>query len=329
MPKTASSKSIARSYRRSAPATTLVRRRGPGRSPTEERVEDVAERPESTTEALETAGGRTLDSGVAEHVVRRATLPIRQHPVRLVQLLESILRAVVLVDVGVMLLGEATECPLDLGIVGVSGDPEHLVVVTFHGHGAPIIPTGTQQRRVPESAPPPRARAARYDPRMPAIAISADHARRFLVLRHLLAPPRALPPDAESVMTVIGRLGLLQFDPLEVPGARNHDLVLHARIAGYRREWCEQHLYGPDRRLIELYNKSLNLVPIDELPRYRVTWDRNRAEVEAGILTEQAQRVRVQSSSAWPPTGRSRPRHSPSTRTPSTGGGLRPAPAAP
>ena len=123
---------------------------------------------------------------------------------------------------------------------------------------------------------------------MPAIAISADHARRFLVLRHLLAPPRALPPDAESVMTVIGRLGLLQFDPLEVPGARNHDLVLHARIGGYRREWCEQHLYGPDRRLIELYNKSLNLVPIDELPRYRVTWDRNRAEVEAGILTEQA-----------------------------------------
>jgi len=50
-------------------------------------------------------------------------------------------------------------------------------------------------------------------------------ARRFLVLRHLLAPPRALPAEPESVLRVVERLGFLQFDPLEVPGARNHDLV--------------------------------------------------------------------------------------------------------
>ncbi|MEO6578690.1 MAG: crosslink repair DNA glycosylase YcaQ family protein [Candidatus Limnocylindria bacterium] len=118
--------------------------------------------------------------------------------------------------------------------------------------------------------------------------ITADHARRFLVQRHLLAPPRTLPAGPDSVLGVVERLGSLQFDPLEVPGARNHDLVLHARIGGYRREWCEQWLYGADRRLIELYNKSLNLVPMDELPHYRVTWDRNRPDVEAGILTEQA-----------------------------------------
>ncbi len=123
---------------------------------------------------------------------------------------------------------------------------------------------------------------------MDPLAVSADHARRFLVMRHLLGPPRALPAEPASVMAVIDRLGLLQFDPLEVPGARNHDLVLHARIDGYQRAWCEEYLYGPDRRLIELYNKSLNIVPIDELPHYRVTWDRNRPEVEAGILAEQA-----------------------------------------
>jgi uncharacterized protein len=91
------------------------------------------------------------------------------------------------------------------------------------------------------------------------------------------------------VLRVVGQLGLLQFDPLEVPGARNHDLVLHARISGYRREWSEGWLYGPDRRLIELYNKSLNIVPLAELPWYRITWDRNRPEHEAGILREQAQ----------------------------------------
>jgi len=89
-------------------------------------------------------------------------------------------------------------------------------------------------------------------------------------------------------MTAVDRLGLLQFDPLEVPGARNHDLVLHARIAGYERAWCERWLYGPDRRLIELYNKSLNLVPMHELPHYRITWERNEADTNDGILKQQA-----------------------------------------
>jgi uncharacterized protein len=120
------------------------------------------------------------------------------------------------------------------------------------------------------------------------IRISADHARRFLVRRHLLAPPRALPARAASVLTVIEHLGLLQFDPLEVPGARNHDLVLHARIRGYQRGWCERWLYGPDRRLIEIYNKSLNILPIGELPHYALAWDRAGRHYEGTILREQA-----------------------------------------
>ena len=123
---------------------------------------------------------------------------------------------------------------------------------------------------------------------MTSLRISADHARRFLVTRHLLAPPRSLNAAPASVLEVVERLGLLQFDPLEVPGARNHDLVLHARIKGYRREWCEQWLYGEDRRLIELYNKSLNLVPMHELPHYRITWHRNRPGLDDGILKEQS-----------------------------------------
>jgi len=67
-------------------------------------------------------------------------------------------------------------------------------------------------------------------------------ARRFLVLRHLLAPPRSLPAEPASVMRVIDRLGSLQFDPLEVAG-RNHYLVLLARIDGYRRAWTDRLLY--------------------------------------------------------------------------------------
>jgi hypothetical protein len=122
------------------------------------------------------------------------------------------------------------------------------------------------------------------------LQISAEHARRFLVRRHLLHPPRSLPAEATSVLRVVERLGSLQFDPLEVPGARNHDLVLHARIAGYRREWCDQWLYGPpeERRLIELYNKMLSIVPIAELPHYRITWTRVESQYRDGILREQA-----------------------------------------
>ncbi|MDQ4036415.1 MAG: winged helix DNA-binding domain-containing protein [Chloroflexota bacterium] len=120
------------------------------------------------------------------------------------------------------------------------------------------------------------------------LQISADHARRFLISRHFLAEPRALPAEPASVLEVVERLGVLQFDPLEVPGARNHDLVLHARIRGYRREWCEGWLYGPDRRLIEIYNKSLNLLPMHELPHYRVSWSRNAPGMDNGILKEQA-----------------------------------------
>jgi uncharacterized protein YcaQ len=128
---------------------------------------------------------------------------------------------------------------------------------------------------------------------LPDLRIPADHARRFLVRRHLLDPPRSLPAKPVSVLRVVDRIGSLQFDPLEVPGARNHDLVLHDRIAGYRREWCDQWLYGPPskRRLIELYNKSLNILPMAELPYYHVSWERYRSRYEDDLLRDHADLV--------------------------------------
>jgi len=71
-------------------------------------------------------------------------------------------------------------------------------------------------------------------------------------------------------MRVVERLGSLQFDPLEVAG-RNHDLVLAARIRGYKRELTDELLYG-SRQLFEAYNKSLNLLPTTELPYFRIAW---------------------------------------------------------
>ncbi len=116
--------------------------------------------------------------------------------------------------------------------------------------------------------------------------ISLPVARRFLAIRHLLAPPRALPATPESVMAVVDRLGSLQFDPLEVAG-RNHDLVLAARISGYRRELTDELLYGR-RLLFEAYNKSLNLLPARELPYYRIAWTTLGNGRARELLAEQA-----------------------------------------
>ncbi len=114
--------------------------------------------------------------------------------------------------------------------------------------------------------------------------LSPTVARRFLVLRHLLAPARSLPAVEESVLAVVDRLGSLQFDPLEVAG-RNHDLVLHARVAGYRRLWTDRLLY--ERRLLfEAYNKGLSLLPTRELPWHRLTWDRARRAHEGDVFLD-------------------------------------------
>ncbi len=101
------------------------------------------------------------------------------------------------------------------------------------------------------------------------------------------------------MLRVVDRLGSLQFDPLEIAG-RNHDLVLLARIAGYRREWTDHWLYE-DRRLYETYNKGLSIVPTAEMPWYRLTWDRNHArlsgegeafDVHAPLVEELLTRIR-------------------------------------
>src|SRR5215813_8257754 len=124
------------------------------------------------------------------------------------------------------------------------------------------------------------------------LELTAAEARAFLVRRHFLSPPRALPARAESVLRVVRELGSVQFDPLEVTGARNDDLVLASRIRNYRRAWMERWLYGPpeERQLFEAYNKSLNILPIEELPVHRVDWEgwRKRKGSYQGLLVRHA-----------------------------------------
>jgi uncharacterized protein len=121
----------------------------------------------------------------------------------------------------------------------------------------------------------------------PERVLSQAIARRYLVLHHLLAPPRAVTGGPRGVMAVVDRLGSIQFDPLDICG-RNHDLVLLARVAGYRRSWTDGLLYGDDRQLFEAYNKGLSLLPVAELPWHRQTWDRERAAHEGAAFDDHA-----------------------------------------
>jgi uncharacterized protein YcaQ len=119
--------------------------------------------------------------------------------------------------------------------------------------------------------------------------ISPEVARRYLALHHFLAPPRSLPAGADGILAVFDRLGSIQFDPIEIAG-RNHDLVLLARVAGYRRAMTDQLLYA-ERALYETYNKGLSIVPTADLPWFRVAWDRARVSHGDDAFTTHAELV--------------------------------------
>ena len=111
--------------------------------------------------------------------------------------------------------------------------------------------------------------------------VSAEAARRFLVTRQLLAPARSVEGGPDGVLEIFRRLGSIQFDPLSVAG-RNHDLVLHARVAGYDPAWCDA-LYER-RELFEAYNKGLSLVLTSDFPWFRA----NLSVSSPWILAEHA-----------------------------------------
>ncbi len=89
------------------------------------------------------------------------------------------------------------------------------------------------------------------------------------------------------MLEVFRRLGSIQFDPLSIAG-RTHDLVLHARVAGYDPAWCD--LLYERREIFEAFNKGLSLVPTSEFPWFRATLSLNAPRVLAENA-EAAERV--------------------------------------
>ena len=123
---------------------------------------------------------------------------------------------------------------------------------------------------------------------------TADAARRFLVARQFLAPARSLKGGPDAVLEVVRRLGSVQFDPISVAG-RNHDLVLHARVADYDPAWCDE-LYER-REIFEAYNKGLSFVLTSEFPWFRGTPGRRSAMLlaeNAAVAQRVLERIRAE-----------------------------------
>ncbi len=87
------------------------------------------------------------------------------------------------------------------------------------------------------------------------------------------------------MLEVLERLGSIQFDPIAVAG-RNHDLVLHARVAGYEPAWCDA-LYER-REIFEATNKALSFVPASEFPWFRHVMGRKGPRFHAAALADNA-----------------------------------------
>jgi uncharacterized protein len=126
------------------------------------------------------------------------------------------------------------------------------------------------------------------------VKVAAEAARRFLLARHFLAPARSLEGGLDAVLGVVRKLGSIQFDPIAV-ASRTHDLVLHARVAGYEPAWCDE-LYER-RDIFEAYNKGLSFVLSSEYPWFRGNLSRNAPRVlaeNAAVAERVLERIRVE-----------------------------------
>ena len=115
--------------------------------------------------------------------------------------------------------------------------------------------------------------------------VTPEDARRFLVARHFLAPARSLEGGPDAVLQVLHKFGSIQFDPIAVAG-RNHDLMLHARVADYEPAWCDA--LFERREIFEATNKALSFVPTSEFPWFSHVMGRKGPRFHAAALTENA-----------------------------------------
>lgn len=100
---------------------------------------------------------------------------------------------------------------------------------------------------------------------MKATIITKQQARRFLIAYHGLMSKRMFA-GKQGILDYIRRVGCIQFDPLNIVG-HNHELVLQARIKGFRPEMLQELLYGK-RSLIDGWDKNMSIYCTEDWPYF-------------------------------------------------------------
>ena len=95
--------------------------------------------------------------------------------------------------------------------------------------------------------------------------LSREEACTLLLRHQSLLPPRGLI-GAEGALAHIRQVGSIQFDPLNQVGF-NPQLVLQARVKGYRPAMLESLLYR-DRALVDGFDKCLCIYPVEDWPAF-------------------------------------------------------------
>ncbi|MCA9838984.1 MAG: YcaQ family DNA glycosylase [Trueperaceae bacterium] len=114
------------------------------------------------------------------------------------------------------------------------------------------------------------------------LKLSKSDARRLMVKHHFR--PRPLPE-------VFTDLGSIQFDPLN-PVGRNHDLVLQARVPGYKVDDWQTFAYT-ERQIYDFWDKKASLVRMADWPKRRIYHDWHKKSWESDVLKPYADAVPI------------------------------------
>ncbi|MGH2448648.1 MAG: DNA glycosylase AlkZ-like family protein [Chloroflexota bacterium] len=107
------------------------------------------------------------------------------------------------------------------------------------------------------------------------LSLSVEDARRFLVNYHF--HPQTIP-------AVFDHLGTVQYDPLN-PIGQNHDLVLQARVPGYRVGDWQTYVYE-QRQAYDAWDKQACLVPMSDWPFRALGRKHYRTWHDHGVLDQ-------------------------------------------